>query len=174
MIRMTSTFLMLGGLAVATLAIADIESLEQRMAQQAALSGPDWQLIESRMALLNNISYLPSLLPVIMRNRHSLELTEGQIASLRQWRKENYQHMVDVMNTIIAKRIVLAQRAVDPEVEQGELITLQDELFRLQRQVFLIRLSCRELVTGTFTEEQWSNFAFIAVEDPKISGLIGQ
>jgi len=166
--------LMLFGLFGAVMATADDQSLEQRMGQQAELSDPDWQLIESRMALLNNISHLPSLLPIIMQNRHSLQLTKRQIESLQQWRKDNYQRMVDVMNTIIAKRIVLAQRAVDPQVEQEQLITLQDELLQLQREVFLVRLSCRELVTGTFTEEQWSNFAFIAAEDPKISGLIGQ
>ncbi len=171
---MVGTGMVATGMVGTGMVVADDQGLDQRMARPSGLSNEDWQLIESRMALLNNISYLPSLLPVIMQNRHSLELTQQQIASLRQWRKENYQRMVEIMNTIIAKRIVLAQRAVDPDVNQDELIVLQDELFRLQRQVFRIRLSCRELVTGTFTEEQWSNFAFIAAEDPKIAGLIGQ
>lgn len=138
------------------------------------LSDQEWALIEGRMGLLNNISYLPSLLPIIMRNRDSLELTGQQVAALSQWRAENYQRMVNIMNEIITKRIVLSQQSVRPEVSGEALVGLQDEIFALQREVFLIRLSCRNLVTSTFSEEQWSNFAFIAAEDPKIAGLLAQ
>ena len=144
------------------------------LAQQRDFTDGEWQLIRARLALLNNISYLPSLLPVIMKNREALGLTKAQVQSLRGWRKRNYQTMVNTMNTIIEKRIVLAQLAVDPSVNQVLLIELQDEIFKLQREVFLIRLSCRDIVTSTFTEEQWDNFAFIAADDPKIAGLLGQ
>lgn len=155
-------------------AAADHGDIAQRIAQHAELSPQEWRQIEDRMALLNNISYLPSLLPIIMQNRDSLELTREQVDSLRQWRKHNYQRMVNVMNTIITRRIALAQRAVDPETTPEQLTALQDELFALQREVFEIRLSCRQLVTESFTEEQWANFAFVAAEDPKIAGLFNQ
>ena len=151
---------------------ADAEfSVIEGLDQKRDLSDKEWLLIRERMALLNNISYLPSLLPVIMKNREALELSASQIQTLRAWRKENYQRMVDIMNQIIEKRIVLSQRAVNPKVTQRELISLQDDIFKLQREVFVIRLSCREIVTGSFTAEQWENFAFIATDDPKIAGL---
>ena len=137
-------------------------------------SRQQWDLVEERMQLLNSISYLPSLLPIIMKNRDSLELTDAQIHALHDWRRDNYQKMVDTMNTIIEKRIELGQAAMKPKVDQQQLLALQDEIFKLQREVFLIRLSCRELVTGSFTQEQWSNFAFIAAEDPQIAGLLDQ
>ena len=137
-------------------------------------SNEEWQMVANRMALLNNISYLPSLLPVIMKNREALGLTGKQVRTLRDWRKKNYQKMVSIMNTIISKRIVLSQQAVNPTISQSQLIHLQDELFKLHREVFLIRLSCRELVTNSFSEEQWENFEFIAADDPKIAGLLGQ
>jgi len=151
-------------------AAADIEPLDSR----TALSPQTWDLLRARMRLLNNISYLPSLLPVIMNNRDSLELTPEQMTAFRDWRRKNYQAMVDKMNTIIEKRILLSQHAVRPETGPEELIAMQDEIFELQREVFRIRLSCRQLITRTFTEEQWSNFAFIAADDPQIAGLFAQ
>ena len=146
---------------------AGIESLGAK----EPLSPQEWDLLRQRMMLLNNISYLPSLLPVIMKNRGSLELTKEQVTAFRDWRRNNYQQMVSLMNTIIEKRIVLSQRAVQPSVTQDDLVTLQEEIFQLQRKVFRIRLSCRELVASTFTDEQWSDFAFIAADNPQLSGL---
>jgi len=166
--------LLLGWFAGIGAALADHDDLNRRMAHKQELSHQDWGVMENRLALLNNISYLPSLLPIIMQNRDSLELTKGQVASLRQWRRENYQRMVNTMNTIITKRILLAQKAVDPETDPQQLVVLQDELFRLQREVFMIRLSCRQLITESFTQEQWANFAFVAAEDPKFAGLMAQ
>jgi hypothetical protein len=126
------------------------------------------------MVLLNKISYLPALLPIIMKNRHALELTDAQVDAFRDWRRKDYQDMVDTMNLIIQKRIGLSQRAVEPEVSAEDLIAIQDEIFTLQRRLFALRLSCRELVTSTFTEDQWSDFAFIAAEDPQMAGLFMQ
>jgi hypothetical protein len=133
-----------------------------------------WEMLRERMLLLNNISYLPSLLPVIMKNRHALELTQSQVAAFRQWRSEHYQEMEATMNVIIEKRIALSQAAVQPDIPASALIAMQDDIFVLQRKLFQLRLSCRELVTGTFTDEQWSNLAFVAAEDPQIAGLLIQ
>jgi hypothetical protein len=137
-------------------------------------SKQEWGRIEERMRLLNKISHLPSLLPLIMKKRDSLELTDAQIHALHDWRRKNYQKMVDTMNTIIQKRIELGRAAMRPTIDQQQLLALHDGIFTLQREVFLIRLSCRELVTSSFTEEQWSNFAFVAAEDPQIAGLLAQ
>ncbi len=148
-------------------ATADMESLGAK----DELSPHTWEALRERMSLLNNISYLPSLLPTIMKNRHALGLRKEQVAALRDWRRNNYQTMVDTMNIIVEKRIELSQRAMRPDVTQSNLNAMQEEIFDLQREVFSIRLSCRELVTGTFTEDQWSSFAFIAADDPQLSGL---
>ena len=69
------------------------------------LSRQQRDLVEERMQLLNSSSYLPSRLPINMNNRDSLELTGAQIKALHDWRRDNYQKMVDAMNTIIEKRI---------------------------------------------------------------------
>jgi hypothetical protein len=148
-------------------ATADMESLDAKN----ELSPHTWDALRERMSLLNNISYLPSLLPTIMKNRHALGLSKEQVAAFRDWRRKNYQKMVDAMNIIVEKRIELSQRAVRPDVTPSDLNAMQEAIFDLQREVFSIRLSCRELVIGTFTEEQWSNFAFIATDDPQLSGL---
>jgi len=146
---------------------ADMESLGAKN----ELSPHTWDALRERMSLLNSISYLPSLLPTIMKNRHGLELSEEQVVAFRDWRRNNYQKMVDTMNVIVEKRIELSQHAMRPDVTQSKLTAMQEAIFALQREVFNIRLSCRELVTSTFTEEQWSNFAFIVTDDPQLSGL---
>ena len=146
----------------------------ENSAPDKELAPESWELLRNKMLLLNNISYLPSLLPIIMKNRHALELTTAQVSAFHQWRREHFQDMVHTMNMIIEKRIALSQAAVQPEVSAEALVAMQDEIFTLQRKLFELRLSCRELVTGTFTEEQWLNFAFVAAEDPQIAGLFNQ
>ena len=65
------------------------------------LTDSQWDMVRDRVGLLDKIAYLPSLLPVIMKHRDKLELTDEQIAAFRQWRKLHYQDMVDLMNKII-------------------------------------------------------------------------
>jgi len=162
----------LGVILCCCLSLSAVAAAPENLSSDKPLSPKTWEHLRERLALLNNISYLPTLLPIIMAHRNELELTEAQVAALREWRRDHYQNMVDTMNVIIRKRIALSQGALQPEASAEALIAMQDEIFILQRKLFELRLSCRELVTSTFTEDQWSNFAFIAAEDPQIGGLI--
>ena len=64
-------FAMLFGVA----ACIGLVVLQRRLAEQTAQAAQ----LQQQMALLNNISYLPSLLPVIMQNREALELSDRRL-----------------------------------------------------------------------------------------------
>lgn len=142
------------------------------LTQPTPLTDTEWDDVRKRVGLLDKVSFIPSLLPVIMRHRDDLELTEEQEAMLRGWRKDNYQRMVDVMNEIIERRIALAKSALHSDVAKAELSQTQVEILRLQQELLTIRLSCRELVTATFSPAQWNNLAFILEDYPEFAGLM--
>lgn len=142
------------------------------LTQPTPLTDADWDKVGERVGLLNRISFIPSLLPVIMKHRDTLELTEEQETALRRWRKDNYQRMVDVMNEIIERRIALAKSALDPAVGTTELAAAQVGVLRLQQELLTIRLSCRDLVMASFSPDQWDNFAFVLEDYPEFAGLM--
>lgn len=142
------------------------------LAQPSPLTDAEWDTIREHVGLLNRISFMPSLLPVIMKHRDTLELSDEQKRAFRTWRKENYSRMTNVMNEIIEQRIALAKGALDPQISQAELLYAQKEILQLQRELLVIRLSCRELVMKTFSSEQWSSLAFVLEDYPEFAGLI--
>ena len=142
------------------------------LSQSAPLSDADWDRVREHVGLLDKVSFLPSLLPVIMKHRDALELSGDQKAAFRGWRKQHYQRMVDVMNEIIERRIVLSKGALDPVVGNEELVREQKAILKLQEELLDIRLSCRNLVMTTFSPDQWSNLAFVLEEYPEFAGLM--
>ena len=138
------------------------------------LSDEEWLTIKGKIELLDNINYLPTLLPVIMRHRDALELTDEQITAFRNWRKHNYGNMVMVMNSIIEKRVEFKKIAFIPGTTDEELRELQNEILLLQKQLLDIKLTCRKLVMDTFTREQWENFEFAIADNPRLANLIEQ
>lgn len=136
------------------------------------LSDEEWLTIKGRVELLDNLNYLPTLLPVIMRHRDALELTDEQIAAFRNWRKQNYENMVMVMNAIIERRVEFKKVAFIPVTTDEELHELQNDLLVLQKQLLDIKLTCRNLVMDSFTKEQWENFEFAIADHPNLAGLI--
>jgi len=138
------------------------------------LTADDWKEVMDKVVLLESSGLMPTLLPVIMRNQDTLELTEDQINAFRAWRKKNYNHMVNVMNEIIDKSVQFRVAALSPRITSDELYVLQSEIQDLQRQLLKIKLSCRELVTTSFTEKQWENFAFVVADNPKLASLMSQ
>jgi hypothetical protein len=127
-----------------------------------------------KVTLLEDAGLMPTLLPVIMRNRDALALTEEQLNVFRAWRKNNYTAMVNVMNGIIEKMVQFRVEALSPDVTNSHLLSFQSEIHNLQRQLLKIKLSCRELVMTTFTDEQWENFAFVVADNPKLASLVSQ
>ena len=138
------------------------------------LTADDWKEVMDKVVLLESSGLMPTLLPVIMRNQDTLELSDEQINAFRAWRKKNYTHMVNVMNEIIDKSVQFRVAALSPGITSDHLYGLQSDIQDLQRQLLKIKLSCRELVTTSFTETQWENFAFVVADNPKLASLMSQ
>jgi len=144
------------------------------LTQPAPLSDAEWDEVQKHVGLLKKIAYFPSLLPVVMKHRDGLELTDDQKRAFRGWRKQNYQRMVDLMNEIIERRIAFSTSALDPAVGNAELIHNQKVILQLQQDLLGLRLSCRKLIMTTFSPDQWDNFAFVLEDYPEFAGLMQQ
>lgn len=155
-----------------TLALMSVLASGADLGKADPLTDAEWEKVREHVDLLDKISFVPSLLPVIMKHRDALELSDNQTVRFRGWRKQNYQRMVYVMNEIIQRRITLSKGALDPGVRNEELQKQQQAILQLQQELLQIRLSCRELLMNTFTADQWSNFAFVLEEYPEFAGLI--
>lgn len=127
-----------------------------------------------KVVLLEDSGLMPTLLPVIMRNRDALQLTDQQISAFQAWRKQHYTNMVNLMNQIIEKMVQFRVDSLSPQVSAEQLIARQSEIQDLQRELLRIKLSCRELIMTTFTDEQWDNFAFVISDYPKLASLMLQ
>jgi hypothetical protein len=164
--RISSLIIMLAALTFA--ASAD------NLTQSGLLTDAEWDKLQEHVALLDSVAFFPGLLPVIMKNRDALELTDEQKTAFRIWRKQNYQRMVDSMNEIIDRRIAFSRSALNPAVADAELIHEQKVILRLQEELLSLRLSCRKLIMVTFSPSQWDNFAFILEDYPQFAGLLHQ
>jgi hypothetical protein len=149
-------------------------SADTNYAESSLLTESQWDVVRERVGLLDKIAYLPSLLPVIMKHRDTLALTDEQIAAFRQWRKLHYQNMVDLMNEIIQRRIKLSKASLEVGLSSDEILAKQEQIFRLQERLLRIRLSCRNLIVKTFSSDQWENMAFILEEYPRYAGLLDE
>ena len=144
------------------------------LSQPEPLSETDWDQIREHVGLLEKVSFVPSLLPVIMKHRDALQLSDEQAAAFRKWRRKNYKSMIGLMNEIIERRIALSRAALDPVVDSSQLIEMQQRILLRQDELLRVRLSCREILVGTFSREQWVNLAFILEDYPNFAGLLQQ
>ena len=125
-----------------------------------------------KVVLLEDSGLMPMLLPIIMGNRDALQLTDEQVNLFRSWRKKNYTNMVNLMNKIIEEKVQFRIESLSPSITSDRLLAFQSEIQELQRQLLKIKLSCREQLMTTFTDEQWDNFAFIVSDNPKLASLM--
>lgn len=170
MIPRSLELVLLAALALpASLAAAAAEA-----AQGGLLSEAEWETVGQRVALLDRIAYIPSVLPVIMRNRQVLGLSDVQVAQFRTWYRSHYDEMVALMNEIIARRLELSRSALDPRIDSSQLLSDQQAILGMQEDLLRLRLSCRDLMVATFTPEQWNNFAFVLETYPNLAGLIAE
>ena len=120
--------------------------------------------IETYVSKLDKINYLPSLLPVIMENSDVIELSDEQMETLLAWRESNRLDIISAMNDVVKKRIAIKEAALSPDVSSARLIQMQNEAFRVQREILEYKLSCRDLVVDTFNRENWEEFYFVLAE----------
>ena len=120
--------------------------------------------IETYVSKLDKINYLPSLLPVIMENSDVIELSDEQMETLLAWRESNRLDIISAMNDVVKKRIAIKEAALSPDVSSARLIQMQNEAFRVQREILEYKLSCRDLVVDTFNRENWEGFYFVLAE----------
>ena len=121
--------------------------------------------IYSSIEKLDKINYLPTLLPVIFKHKDFIGLTEEQVDHLEHWRSENREQMLSVMKAIAKKRIEMKQAALSPTVSSARLQQMQNEIFRLQREVLEYKLSCRDHVVRTFNDENWISFFMVLADE---------
>jgi hypothetical protein len=138
------------------------------------LSPEDWNEVKEKVELLEAAGLMPTLLPVILSNRDALQLTDEQVSAFRNWRKKNYTNMVNIMNEIIEKMVEFRVQSLSPSISADQLLAFQSDIQELQIQLLKIKLSCREIIMTTFTDEQWDNFAFIISDNPKLASLMTQ
>lgn len=113
---------------------------------------------------LDKISFLPNMLPIIIENRDFIGLTDAQVNALKEWRAQNQKPMFATMEEIARKRIEIMEHALAPNVSAARLQQMQNHIFRLQRKVLEYKLSCREHVVKTFTDENWNSFYMILAD----------
>jgi len=121
--------------------------------------------IESSIEKLDRINHLPNLLPVIITNKDFIGLTDEQASKLEQWRKQNREPMLAAMKQVARKRIEIKQAALTPTISSARLQQMQNEIFRLQREILEYKLSCREIVVQTFNNENWGSFFMVLADE---------
>ena len=114
---------------------------------------------------LDKVNFLPNLLPIIIDNKDFIGLTQEQVDDLDEWRKTNREPMLSTMRKIADKRIEMKQAALSPTVSSSRLIQMQNEIFRLQREVIEHKLSCREHIIQTFNDENWISFFMVLADE---------
>jgi hypothetical protein len=144
------------------------------IASQAGFAGPTSGQKEldtdSHIEKLDNVSLLPNLLPVILNNKDFIGLTDEQVENLENWREENREPLLAVMKQAAQKRVEIKQATLSPTVSSARLQQMQNDLFRLQREILEYKLSCRDRVVRTFNNENWDSFFMVlAGEDIGVS-----
>jgi hypothetical protein len=114
---------------------------------------------------LDKINYLPNLLPIIIKNKEFIGLSQKQVDDFDEWRKTNSAPMLAKMQKITSKRIEIKQAALSSTVSSSRLIQMQNEIFRLQREVIEYKLSCREHIIRTFNNRNWINFYMLLADE---------
>jgi hypothetical protein len=137
-------------------------SLPGFAASQSDFNSP---ALENAVEKLDKLNYLPNLLPIIVNNRDFIGLTDEQFAELDDWRKTNKEPMLAAMKEIARKRIEIKEAALSPTISSARLMQMQNDIFRLQREVLQYKLSCRDRVMSTFTRENWMSFYMVLADE---------
>ena len=79
-------------------------------------------------------------------------------------------HRLAVIKQAARKRVEIKQAALSPTVSSARIQQMQNDIFRLQREILEYKLSCRDSVVRTFNNENWDSFFMVlAGEDIGVS-----
>ena len=120
---------------------------------------------QRQLERLDKVNFHPNLLPLILKHKDYLELTPQQVDAFQRWRKTNAKAMFATMDEIIRKRIEFREAALSPGVSADDLRQKQQEIFALHQKVLEYKLSCRENIHSTFTEQNWDDFFVVLAEE---------
>jgi hypothetical protein len=121
--------------------------------------------MQKQLERLSKVNFYPNLLPIILRNSDFLDLSPKQVSDLKAWGQSNFKPMVATMNEIILKRIEFEEAALSNSVSADSLREKQEEIFQLHRKLLDYKLSCRNNLEQTFTEENWESFMMVLGEE---------
>ena len=121
--------------------------------------------IEASITKLDRIHFLPNMLPVILENKDFIGLTDDQVSELEQWRRRHREPMLAAMKQVASKRIEIKQAALSPTVSSARIQQMQNNIFRLQREILGYKLSCRDHVVRTFNNENWTSFFMVLADE---------
>ena len=102
---------------------------------------------------------------VILTNSDLIALTHEKVTLLEEWRSTNREAMLARMQEIASKRIEIKQAALSPTVSAARLQQMQNDIFRLQREILEYKLSCRDHVVRTFNEENWDSIFMVPADE---------
>ncbi len=122
-------------------------------------------LYQQQLERLDKVNFHPNLLPLILKNRDYLELSPEQVTAFKKWRKNNAKPMFAAMNEIIRKRIEFREAALSPDTSAQDLRKMQEDIFALHKKVLDYKLSCRENIVNTFSEQNWDDFFVVLAEE---------
>ena len=120
---------------------------------------------QQQLERLDKLNFHPNLLPLILRHSDYLELTPQQMDAFISWRKTNAKAMFATMNEIIRKRIAFREAALSPGVSGTQLRQMKQNIFAVHQKVLDYKLSCRENIHNTFTEQNWDDFYVVLAEE---------
>ena len=132
----------------------------------------EWSTEKGKVYSLDELSDMPVLLPLILRNHDVLKLTNRQVMTINNWRQKHYVNLMVVMNEIIRNQTNYKKAALDLKTPDSKLYDMQNTILNLQEKLYNIKLTYRKMMAYEFTQEQWNNLAFILTDHPKIAGLI--
>jgi len=137
------------------------------------LAEEDWLAVKDKTNRLDELTYLPSFLPIIMKNHNTLQLTKKQISLLHAWRQQYYLEMVLIRNEIITEELNFKKAERDIEASRNDFYDIQDTIQNLQKELLQIRLSYKKVIMHShLTHEQLNNLVLILEGNPTVASVI--
>jgi len=170
-------FLLLSFIANTSFAISDPShikpsTLPEKTTVNTTPSEKELNELRNKLTLLEEKSFMPTILPIVMRNKDALQLSKNQISHFVDWRKKNLKNIINMMTSVVEKHILFKKSALNPDISSKELINIQNEIFDLQRHVLMLKLECRDYLASSFNQEQWDNFSFLLSDNPKLASFL--